>query len=324
VLVTLEKAQELINSGKLLMIAGDQTLLSKLPTGLWIGGSIPYFIAENGGVFSKDKVFVTELDKKQFSHPAATSYTETTISQIAKMADDDSLTFLILPFASTVHHVYSKQAPDFPGMFSKPIVGWISGIALDEIGKVQPSVMNGFTGEIFTDRAVALRCNTPQGKPARIGIVNIFHQGAGDTIEFLDESFDVKDAMVNGKQVNFSKYLEDNKIDTQLPLVANFSGAKINVSVMANDAAKGIVHLYAPVFKNVAYKIAAPLGDYPKAFEVALKELEKKSVVFSCNCILNYLYGGLEGKKTGSATGPVTFGEIAYQLVNQTFVYVEF
>jgi len=41
---------------------------------------------------------------------------------------------------------------------------------------------------------------------------------------------------------------------------------------------------------------------------------------FACNCILNYLYGKLEGKKTGDITGPITFGEIAHQLLNQTMV----
>jgi hypothetical protein len=45
--------------------------------------------------------------------------------------------------------------------------------------------------------------------------------------------------------------------------------------------------------------------------------------MFSCNCILNFLYGELEGKSIGTFTGPVTFGEIAYQLVNQTLVYVK-
>jgi len=44
--------------------------------------------------------------------------------------------------------------------------------------------------------------------------------------------------------------------------------------------------------------------------------------VYTCNCILNFLYGELEGKVIGSFDGPVTFGEIAYQLVNQTLVYV--
>jgi hypothetical protein len=47
-------------------------------------------------------------------------------------------------------------------------------------------------------------------------------------------------------------------------------------------------------------------------------------MAFSCNCILNYIYGNLEGKKLAGTAGPITFGEIAYQLLNQTMVYLEF
>jgi hypothetical protein len=39
---------------------------------------------------------------------------------------------------------------------------------------------------------------------------------------------------------------------------------------------------------------------------------------------LNYLYANLEGKKTGHIVGPMTFGEIAYMLLNQTLVYLTF
>jgi hypothetical protein len=38
---------------------------------------------------------------------------------------------------------------------------------------------------------------------------------------------------------------------------------------------------------------------------------------------LNFIYGGLEGKKTGDITGPMTFGEIACRLLNQTMVFFE-
>lgn len=322
-LVTVEQAAAAIRAGKTLLIAGDQKLLSQLPQGAWIGGSIPYFIDENGGVFSQERVFVTELDPRRFSNPIAASYTDSSIPHLLRDASDDSLTFLIVPFGSTVHRTYAKLAPDFDGMFIKPVVGWVAGVALYDLGTVKPTVVNGFTGEVFTDRALALCCDTPPGKPAKIGIANIFQQGTGDTIEFLDESFDVGDALVNGKRMKFSRYLLENKIDTRLPLVANFSGAMINVSVMSIDETAEVVHLYAPVFKNIAYKVAASVGDYSHAFGAALESLGNRPTAFSCNCILNYLYGELEGKKTGRAVGPITFGEIAYQLVNQTFVYVE-
>ena len=43
---------------------------------------------------------------------------------------------------------------------------------------------------------------------------------------------------------------------------------------------------------------------------------------FVCNCILNFLHANLEGKKSGDVATAMTFGEIAYMLLNQTFVYL--
>jgi hypothetical protein len=37
---------------------------------------------------------------------------------------------------------------------------------------------------------------------------------------------------------------------------------------------------------------------------------------------LNFQYGKLEGKDLGAFYGPVTFGEIAWQVINQTLVYL--
>src|SRR2546428_5124442 len=45
-------------------------------------------------------------------------------------------------------------------------------------------------------------------------------------------------------------------------------------------------------------------------------------VAFACNCTLNYVYGKLDGARVG-LPGPFTFGEIAYQLLNQTMVYCD-
>jgi hypothetical protein len=75
------------------------------------------------------------------------------------------------------------------------------------------------------------------------------------------------------------------------------------------------------VFRGIEYRIAAPLSDYAGAFSRAVEQAGIESV-FACNCILNYLYGELEGRKTGDVAGPITFGEIAYQLLNQTMVYL--
>jgi hypothetical protein len=76
------------------------------------------------------------------------------------------------------------------------------------------------------------------------------------------------------------------------------------------------------VFAGFRYKLAKPVGDYVSHFQDEVPEGVGDKLVFACNCILNYLYAGLEGRKTAQFTGPVTFGEIAYQLLNQTMAYL--
>ncbi len=68
--------------------------------------------------------------------------------------------------------------------------------------------------------------------------------------------------------------------------------------------------------------MASPVSDYAAEFNAHIARLGNVKAAFSCNCILNFLCGELEGKKIEAFTGPITFGEIAYQLVNQTLVYV--
>jgi hypothetical protein len=84
----------------------------------------------------------------------------------------------------------------------------------------------------------------------------------------------------------------------------------------------GTVNFYAPVFPGIKYRIAKSISDYEHEFNSRLTGHTAESAVFSCNCVLNFLYGGLEGKRTKGFNGPITFGEIAYQLVNQTLVYI--
>jgi hypothetical protein len=37
-----------------------------------------------------------------------------------------------------------------------------------------------------------------------------------------------------------------------------------------------------------------------------------RTTAFSCNCVHNFVYGDLQGRRTGTLQGPMTFGEIAY------------
>ena len=70
------------------------------------------------------------------------------------------------------------------------------------------------------------------------------------------------------------------------------------------------------------YSFARPVGDYADAFRKKLAEVSPEGVALGCNCVLNFMYGQLEGRVIGGVAGPVTFGEIGYQLLNQTMVMV--
>ena len=159
----------------------------------------------------------------------------------------------------------------------------------------------------------------PEGKIAEVGIVNIFAPGTGEPIVFDTTAFEVETARVGGRPVNFAQWLRERQIDTRLPLVADYSGEMINVSFQQVD--EGLVKFYAPVVKGVEYRLAQPINDYRGSLRRALSERPIEPL-FGCNCILNYLYGQLEGQAGIPIPGPATFGEIAFILLNQTLVYV--
>jgi len=319
-LMDLQDALVAICSGAYLTIAADEALLRRLPPGNWLAGSIPYFMAQDGGETSRQKLFVTELPTHAGT-PQLRWYDAASLHKVALDAPAHGLTVLIVPAFSEVHSRFAREAPAFEDMYMKPLVGWIAGVHLDDLGQAAPVVANGQTLVFSQDRALAVHIPLPESIYPRIDILNLFRPGGGDAIRFPSTGFSAQECFVNGQLVNLAQYLTQHHIDTRLPLVADYSGAMINVSFKAVDAAAGRVDFYAPVFDDVEYRIAEPVPDYAQAFAQSLPG-DALGARWSCNCILNYLYGGLEGQRTGPITGPMTFGEIAYQLLNQTMVYV--
>ncbi len=321
VLYSMSEVREMINDGKKLALAGDEKILASLPAGDWIGGTIPYFMAEEGGIFTKDKIFVTELPA-EITSTVIKIYDETTIPQIYLDAPPNSFSLIIIPATSPLHLSFALNAPTYEGFVTSPLIGWISGVDLNDLGKITPKVFAGNRNQPLENEAVVMHATLPDDKYADINIVNIFTQGQGDNITFKEDGFKAKTAIINGTEVNFADYIKDNELDTRLPLVANYCGAMINTSFQGVDEENNEVNFYAPVFKDNEYYLAAPIENYVKSFVEQMPNNKQEEIIFSCNCILNYLYSELEGKKTGDITGPITFGEIAYQLLNQTMTYL--
>jgi hypothetical protein len=317
-LLSIADVQAAIAAGESLFLAGSREALGQLPRGNWVGGTISYFMSDEGGRMSDEQIFATSIPEFSLQAQAA-DYGPQDLEQLYRDTPDHGLTFLVLPAASAVLKTFAEEAPNCDGFLFHPVVGWVSGVHADRIGIDSPAVFNGKTGTVFEDRAVALHVALPANKIAELDIVNIFEPGDGEVIRFEKAGFRVTDCLIGGKPANLADYIQKLGLPTEFPLVGDYNGSSINVSFQAVNAEEHSVELFAPVFPGVDYRFAKPVADYEQAFGKIIAT-EDSDPDFACNCILNYLYGKLEGKRTGHVTGPITFGEIAHQLLNQTMV----
>ncbi|HRK08766.1 MAG TPA: hypothetical protein PLZ57_13440 [Pseudobdellovibrionaceae bacterium] len=313
-LLTPPQVNELIDRGEILFIAGSSEAIWQLKPGNWIAGSTSYFMGSEKGLVSDQLLHVCQIPApKNFR---IQSYSVEELPRIPAHYFGNGYSLILIPGMSQAHLEFAKNVFNFPDLFAGNLVGWITGNRLEAPADQAPFVMDGRTLERFDNSAILLHVDLPNELIAKTEIVNIFEPTSTYQVEFPETSFRIESCRINGEVVNFADFLRANKIDTRLPLIADFSGAHINVSF--NQLAERHVDLYAPVFRGVKYHFAKPVPDYAAAFAEHTRQVSRDPV-FSCNCILNYVYAELEGKKVGPVA-PMTFGEVAYILLNQTLV----
>ena len=314
------EAAERIGRGRWLLLAGDEPLLRQLPAGHWIAGTTPYFIAEAGGVVTRDKILVTEIPA-WIEAAEVKVYEEATLPGIYHDIPENGFTIVIIPANCGMHQAFALKAHTFGGFATRPLMGWVSGVHLDDLGRVTAKVFDGEHRLALENQAVALHVRLPAHKVAELGVLNMFEQSLGDTITFPSDGFEVTEVFINGKPRNLAGYIREKNLATRLPLVATYNGAFVNVCFQQVDGARGAVSFYAPVFKGVEYRHAKRMANYVAEFTRRMPA-DTGNVIYACNCILNFLYSKLEGQRTGDITGPVSFGEIAHRLLNQTLVHL--
>jgi hypothetical protein len=316
-LLDLDDAIAEVRSGRPLLVAGDEKLLAQLPDGTWIGGTIPYFMTHEGGTMSQDRLFIQRLPESLASVTVKT-YTTQTLDQIPGDGFDDGFSVVILPGLTSAHQRYAFEASTFPGLFDHPIVGWVSGVHVDDVDMVAPRVFAGATS--LTDGAVVIHARLKDSFHAMANILNLFCLREGPSLTFPEAGFSPRTVLVDGEPRSFAEHLRAVGHDIRLPLVRDYFGASANIGFRAVPDDDGPVELWVPVQAGTTYRLASPIGDYVTEFNEQMP-LDARPVV-SFNCLKNYLHGELEGRRTGDVVGPITFGEIAYELVNQTLVYL--
>lgn len=320
-----EQACRQIESGRCLVITSDESFLSRLPKGNWIGATTPYAMSSDGGECTDQKAYIQELPPVIKSSRVKV-YQTGDISSVYADAYPSGFSVILIPAFTDMHVKFANEVPTYKGFGQTVLMGWISGTKLDVLGKQPARVFDGSSGKSYSDAAVVMHFQLPDNKYADMGIINIFEPTVdGDVLSFEEEGLSPSKVLVNGKPELFADYIERKNVNIKWPMVSDYHGAGVNVSFLSVDNAKKEVKLVGPVFRGLEYRLAKPMANYGAYLEAFRRQVSMKGnneMALTCNCIFNYLYGELEGKRLDELNGPFVFGEIAYQLLNQTLVYV--
>jgi hypothetical protein len=315
-----------IKTGRRLILSASEAFISRLPSGNWIGGTSPYSMSSEGGSYSEDKAYI-QIMPDYVKNMRIKAYGVNEIKDVYQDAFESGFSVILIPAFTDILVQFAMQGPRFPQFGQKPLIGWVTGAKLDVLGRSPAKVLDGSTGTVFTDKALVAHLELPTDKFADIGTINIFDiKMDGDVLQFDTDGWEVENVKVNGgPERNFSEYLTGKKVDLRWPLVGQYNGTMVNSSFSPTDKLGKTVQLFAPVFRGVNYRLSMGAGDYNaylEAFRKKVASIEQSKVVVTCNCIFNFLYGDLEGKNLDELNGPFVFGEVAYQLHNQTLVYL--
>lgn len=321
VLFSVAEVSAMIQSGKRLILSGSNDALAQLPDGEWIGGTTTYFMSSEGGCVDNERIFVNEIPEYALNVKRM-SYSLDNINNIYNDAFEHGYTVLILPFQTPVQTKFALEAPTFENFAQRPLAGWVAAIPMEQIANPKPSAVFDGSSQAILDMGVVFHIELPANKVAEVKALSLFKKGDGASIEFIDNGYEATEALIDGKRGSIFDYVVQHMPQQGLPLVADYFGTMINSSIMPEPNRKCII-CGAPVFKGVKYYIAAPVGDYVQEFDAVYAADVNCDRVFSCNCMLNFMYGQLLGRKTGNVVGPITGGEICYQLVNQTLVNID-
>lgn len=324
-LLTVEEAARRIGQGRALVLAGHEAALARLPRGTWIGGTTPYFMTDQGGLRSRDRVFATEAPACAVGVTLAT-YDAAGLSRLYREIPEHGYGVVLMPLFSRVQLAFAVGAPGYDGFGERPLVGWVAGTEVGAADAGVPLVFDGRSGAALDQAAVAMHVALPPTASAEIGIVNVFSPAGAPVLGFTEAGFSASEVLVGGRRRPIVPWLAEAGLDVRRPLVGEYGGARLNVGIREVDAGAGVVRFWSPVFPGVAYRHAAPVPDYVAAFlaqaPAPVLAAGAEGLGFCCNCYSNFAHGQLEGRRTGPFVGPVAFGEIAYQLCNETLVYL--
>jgi len=319
-LYALDEVNLLINSGRKLVITADENLLDKLDKGDWIAGTIPYFMTNDGGILTKNKLFVDDLTDLGLEFKFL-QYTAQNIDSITINNFENGFVILILPLGSEIHKQFSLNSLNYTDILKNPLLGYVSGFDLNEKNNPTAFVYFGKNKEKTGINGVALHVKLPENEVARVEIINPNSiDEKSPEFTFPITSFEQSECKINGKEGNIADYLISINHPIMLPLISSTNGTLINRDIQLINKEERKVSFFSPVYNDEKYRLAKETDDFTLLFKDKL-QINKDDTKYSCLCVSFYMLGNLENK-TININGAFTFGEIAYQLLNQTAVFL--
>jgi len=300
---TIEKVKELLLQPHPLMIAGTKKTLEQLPAGNWIGGTIPFLVDQSGKRLPEDQLEITRI-AGSVSKAIIKVYDLDNIHQIRHEGFKNGFSMMIVPAESRIHHSFAMNSSVYPAADKNILLGWVAGYQEDQ--ENQAYVIFGPKKKFLTDQAVSIHYKLREGFIPKVEKQNCFVPSDGPDLKFPQSGFSTDKIEVQGKSMKIKDFLKQYDIDYRFPLI-RLEERESNVSLKKLEGDR--LHFYAPIFKNQRYRWSRLASEK--------KEPTITDPVFSCNCILNHIENSVT-LCDHRIPGPVTFGEISENLLNQT------
>jgi hypothetical protein len=313
-LVSIGEAAARILADEVMILAGSEEALSRLPRGRWIGATTVYRATPDGAAPPEGpdaRLFCTRFPEAEGARARHVPLAD--LPDLASGYRPGGFNLMMVPAFSLAHSEFVTGGPGYAGLFGQALGLWIAGVAPEYLDCAAPLVFDGAHAEAHDEGAVVLHCGLPAGSSFVPDMFNILAPGdlPAPEFRFAEGGLHVQEAEVDGASVNLARWIARHGIDMRRPLVARYSGELISIAIAGLDPEAGTVRFRVPVAPGVSYRLAQAPGTFFDAFPAPPGSLPRA-------CIVNALYGDLRAPRGGALAPPARFGAPAYALPGLT------
>jgi len=322
---SVREVTEMICNDRVLVLAALDEVLAVLPTGNWIGGiANQHELTYNA---EGEPLVIQVNDLSQWVRSIhINSYQSFNFESIEKDSFANGFSIISIPAFSSVHLSYAVYSATTPTLREHTVIGWIAGYECGTSEMRESVVVDGATGEFYSERVVVMHCALLDQYRAWYDIINPFVPDyTKPRFKFPNASFNISDCSVienettepdlqkdslnnaSGMRVSFMQYAAAHNIsiDAETTLITSLSGENTTASILMSAMGKSLV-LATPVIPGLSYYIGKRAEN-----EETLCAANADSVIFSVNC----LYVPISSQHSLRA-----YGEIARFIYNHVVV----